>query len=85
MKITVQIVLHADDDTETVVREAFTVQRGALAPETLGLQAGRGQRPARHGAGHARRAPGHRRAGLGGLRARTAESRTGTRTVGPSR
>ena len=38
MKITVQIVLHADDDTETVVREAFTVQRGALAPETLGLQ-----------------------------------------------
>ena len=38
MKITVQIVLHADDDTETVVREAFTVQRGALAAETLGLQ-----------------------------------------------
>jgi len=38
MKITVQIVLYADDDTETVVREAFTVQRGALAPETLGLQ-----------------------------------------------
>ena len=38
MKITVQVVLHADDDTETVVREAFTVQRGALAPETLGLQ-----------------------------------------------
>ncbi|HYN73036.1 MAG TPA: ISKra4 family transposase, partial [Nakamurella sp.] len=38
MKITVQVVLHADDDTETVVREAFTVLRGALAPETLGLQ-----------------------------------------------
>ena len=38
MKITVQVVLHADDDTQTVVREAFTVQRGALAPETLGLQ-----------------------------------------------
>jgi len=37
MKITVQVVLHADDDTETVVREAFTVQRGALAPDTLGL------------------------------------------------
>ena len=38
MWVTVQVVLHADDDTETVVREAFTVQRGALAPETLGLQ-----------------------------------------------
>ena len=38
MKVTMQVVLHADDDTETVVREAFTVQRGALAPDTLGLQ-----------------------------------------------
>jgi hypothetical protein len=38
MKVTVQVVLHADDDTETVVREAFTVQREALAPETVGLR-----------------------------------------------
>jgi len=38
MKVTMQVVLHADDDTETVVREAFTVQRGALAPDTVGLQ-----------------------------------------------
>jgi hypothetical protein len=38
MKITVQIVLHADDDTETVVREAFTLQREALTPENVGLQ-----------------------------------------------
>ena len=38
MKIIVQVVLHADDDTETVVREAFTVQRGALTPDTVGLQ-----------------------------------------------
>jgi hypothetical protein len=38
MKVTVQVVLHADDDTETVVREAFTVQRDVLVPETLGLQ-----------------------------------------------
>src|SRR5665811_1605373 len=38
MKITVQVVLHADDDTQTVVREAFTLIREALAPDTLGLQ-----------------------------------------------
>ena len=39
MKITVQVVLHADDDTQTVVREAFTLTReAALAPDTLGLQ-----------------------------------------------
>ena len=38
MKITVQVVLHADDDSETVVREAFTVQRNALTPDTVGLQ-----------------------------------------------
>src|SRR5450755_2541632 len=36
--VRLKVVLHADDDNETVVREAFTVQRGALAPETLGLQ-----------------------------------------------
>ena len=38
MKITVQVVLHADDDTQTVVREAFTVQRKALTPDSVGLQ-----------------------------------------------
>jgi hypothetical protein len=38
MKITVQVVLHADNDTDTMVREAFTVQRDTLAPENLGLQ-----------------------------------------------
>ncbi|MGH3610324.1 MAG: ISKra4 family transposase [Pseudonocardiaceae bacterium] len=41
MKLTVQVVLHADDDTETVVREVFTVQREQpLAPDTLGLGLG---------------------------------------------
>ena len=39
MKVTVQVVLHADDDTQTtVVREAFTLTRDALAPDTVGLQ-----------------------------------------------
>lgn len=39
MKLTVQLVLHADDDTETIVREVFTLQReDPLAPDTLGLQ-----------------------------------------------
>ena len=39
MKVTVQVVLHADDDTQTaVVREVFTLTREALAPDTVGLQ-----------------------------------------------
>jgi|NGEPerStandDraft_6_1074524.scaffolds.fasta_scaffold38132_1 hypothetical protein len=38
MKLTVQVVLHADDDTETVLGEAVTLIRQELAPETLGLQ-----------------------------------------------
>ena len=38
MKITVQVVLHADEDTQTVVREVFTLTRGALAPDIVGLQ-----------------------------------------------
>ena len=38
MKVTVQVVLHADDDTRTVLREAFTLNREALAPDTVGLQ-----------------------------------------------
>jgi len=31
-------VLHADDDSQMVVREVFTLTRGALAPDTVGLQ-----------------------------------------------
>ena len=38
MKVTVQVMLHADDDTQTAVREAFTLTRAVLAPDTLGLQ-----------------------------------------------
>jgi hypothetical protein len=44
MKLTVQVVLHTDDQTETVVREVFTLQREEpLAPGTLGLQRERGK------------------------------------------
>ena len=38
MKVTVQVVLHADDDTQTLVREVFTLNRETLAPDTVGLQ-----------------------------------------------
>jgi len=38
MKVTVQVVLHADDDSQTVVREVFTLTREALEPDTVGLQ-----------------------------------------------
>jgi hypothetical protein len=38
MKVTVQVVLHADDDTRTVLREVFTLNRETLAPDTVGLQ-----------------------------------------------
>jgi len=39
VRVTVQVLLHADDDTRTVVREAFTLTReAALAPDTVGLQ-----------------------------------------------
>jgi hypothetical protein len=40
MKVTVQIVLQADDatDTPTVVRDVFSLDREALAPNTVGLQ-----------------------------------------------
>ena len=37
MRVTVQVVLHADDDSQTVVREVFTLTRAALAPDTVGL------------------------------------------------
>ena len=34
-----QVVLHADDDSQTVVREVFTLTReAALTPDTVGLQ-----------------------------------------------
>jgi hypothetical protein len=38
MKVNVQVVVHADDSTQTVVREAFTLITEALAPDTPGLQ-----------------------------------------------
>jgi hypothetical protein len=38
MKLGVQVVLHAEGDTETVVREAFTLQREEPLADTLGLQ-----------------------------------------------
>jgi hypothetical protein len=40
VKVTVQVVLHADDDADTpsVVREVFSLDRDALAPDTLGLR-----------------------------------------------
>jgi hypothetical protein len=83
MKTTVLIMLHADDDTQTVVREAFTVQRGALAPETLGLQLEEAKdllSTVQDTLVETRSPPRWLRR----LRARTAESRTVTRTVGPS-
>jgi hypothetical protein len=41
MKVTVQVVLHSDDDTQTVVREAFTLNREALAPDSICWTGGR--------------------------------------------
>ena len=40
MKVTVQVIVHPDDDTEAspVVREVFALDRDDLAPDTLGLQ-----------------------------------------------
>ncbi len=38
MKLTVQVVIHGDDDEPDDVREVFTVQREALTGDTLGLQ-----------------------------------------------
>jgi 1,4-dihydroxy-2-naphthoyl-CoA hydrolase len=39
----VQVLLHADDDTQTVVREAFTLRRETLAPDTPESAAAGGQ------------------------------------------
>ena len=38
MKVTVRVTLAADADAPTVVNEVFTLERGPLAPDTLGLQ-----------------------------------------------
>ena len=40
MKVSVQVIVHPDDDTEasSVVREVLTLDRDGLAPDTLGLQ-----------------------------------------------
>lgn len=40
MKVTVQVIVHPDDDTDAspVVREVLTLDRDDLAPDTLGLQ-----------------------------------------------
>jgi hypothetical protein len=38
MKVMVQVVLEADDDTPTVVHDVFQLERGPLAIDTLGLQ-----------------------------------------------
>ncbi len=38
MKISVQVSIQADDDAPTVVHEVFALERGALAPDTVGLR-----------------------------------------------
>jgi hypothetical protein len=38
MKITVSVTVDACDDTPTVIHEAFTVERGALGGDTVGLR-----------------------------------------------
>ncbi len=38
MKVTVQVVLEADDDAPSVIHEVFTLERGVLASDTVGLQ-----------------------------------------------
>ncbi|MGH3849541.1 MAG: hypothetical protein ACRDRT_07555 [Pseudonocardiaceae bacterium] len=40
MKVTVQVVLHTDDDAGTpcVVREVFSLDRDTLTPDTVGLR-----------------------------------------------
>jgi hypothetical protein len=40
MKLSVQVIVHPDDDTDTapVIREVFTLDRDRLTPDTLGLR-----------------------------------------------
>ena len=59
MKITVQVVLHADDDTQTLVREAFTQNRETLTPDTVGLQLQEAKDLLAAVQLHAGRVPGH--------------------------
>jgi hypothetical protein len=39
MKLSVQVIVHPDDDSDTtpMVREVFALGRDGLAPDTLGL------------------------------------------------
>jgi hypothetical protein len=45
MKLSVQVIVHPDDDSDAtaVVREVFALDREVLAPDTLGLQQGEAQ------------------------------------------
>ncbi len=38
MKVSVQVVVEVGDDTPTVIHEAFTLERGALGADTVGLR-----------------------------------------------
>ncbi len=38
MKISVQVVIEAEDDEPTVIHEAFALERGALGADTAGLR-----------------------------------------------
>ena len=84
MRVTVQVVLHADDDSQTVVREVFTLTREALAPDTVGLQLQEAKdllAAVQHTVvEHQLRAPRCPPRS----RARPAETRAGTRTAGAS-
>ncbi|MGH9066347.1 MAG: hypothetical protein ACRD0J_02315 [Acidimicrobiales bacterium] len=51
MKVSVQVVLEADDDTPAVVREVFTLERDALAPDTVGLRLDEAKGPCRNYSG----------------------------------
>ena len=51
MKISVQVSIQADDDAPTVVHEVFALERGALAPDTVGLRLDEGVGPQWNGHG----------------------------------
>jgi hypothetical protein len=38
VKVTIQVVIDADDESPTVVRDVFSLERGDLAPDTVGLR-----------------------------------------------
>lgn len=38
MKVSVQVVIEADGDTPTAVHEVFTLERGALGADAVGLR-----------------------------------------------